>query len=386
MTGLLRWQPWFSREGLASASDGSSAWTADDEATWVCRTDGSKTQDTWLRYHHIVPSPDDWESIKAGNRPADLNDRKGQLITDFYGYNAFTSIEQADLDRRTYNPGVDPESYANPVFGSRSLHPYGTYGLHWVGDLALDCNVTVRSEEGQLLLLLVKGGINFWCGIDVATGIASLSASGGLDGFTSDDGKTSVANPQGQTRVRGGGVYHVRFANVDSELRLWVNGTRVQFEGPTTYAAADRLRPVTTEADPGDLAPLGIGSRAASLEVHRLRVYRDIYYVATDGSKANEYRAPYSDAMILKILQTPSQWSKTPLFDQRGEFIQTMGPDQFFPMGDNSPQSSDARMWTGHNYFERELLIGRAVLIYWPHPWYRPIPYFPNFERMRLIH
>jgi len=55
-------------------------------------------------------------------------------------------------------------------------------------------------------------------------------------------------------------------------------------------------------------------------------------------------------------------------------------------MGDNSPQSSDARMWTGHNYFERELLIGRAVLIYWPHPWYRPIPYFPNFERMRLIH
>ena len=63
----------------------------------------------------------------------------------------------------------------------------------------------------------------------------------------------------------------------------------------------------------------------------------------------------------------------------------TLEDDQLFPLGDNSPQSSDARMWQA-NFVQRDLLIGKALLIYWPHPWYRPIPYFPNFKRMRLIH
>jgi signal peptidase I len=38
-----------------------------------------------------------------------------------------------------------------------------------------------------------------------------------------------------------------------------------------------------------------------------------------------------------------------------------------------------------HHYVERDLLIGKALLIYWPHTWNRPIPYMPNFRRMGLI-
>ena len=38
-------------------------------------------------------------------------------------------------------------------------------------------------------------------------------------------------------------------------------------------------------------------------------------------------------------------------------------------LGDNSPQSKDSRLWatdkTGF-YVERELLIGKALVIYWP--------------------
>ncbi len=64
----------------------------------------------------------------------------------------------------------------------------------------------------------------------------------------------------------------------------------------------------------------------------------------------------------------------------------TLKDDQLFPLGDNSPQSSDARMWQEHFRASATLLIGKALLIYWPHPWYRPIPYLPNFKRMRLIH
>jgi signal peptidase I len=36
-------------------------------------------------------------------------------------------------------------------------------------------------------------------------------------------------------------------------------------------------------------------------------------------------------------------------------------------------------------YVERDLLTGKALMIYWPHHWRRPIPLWPNFRRMGLI-
>ena len=59
--------------------------------------------------------------------------------------------------------------------------------------------------------------------------------------------------------------------------------------------------------------------------------------------------------------------------------------DQFLPMGDNSPRSLDGRIWDGDHYVERNMLIGRAMLIYWPHTKNKPFKHFPNFERMGFI-
>ena len=42
-------------------------------------------------------------------------------------------------------------------------------------------------------------------------------------------------------------------------------------------------------------------------------------------------------------------------------------------------------------YLERQMLIGKALCVYWPHSWNRipgtpiPFPLFPNFEDMRLV-
>ena len=55
----------------------------------------------------------------------------------------------------------------------------GTLGLHWVSDLALEGDVEVQGDQGELLLLLVKGGISYTCRVDVATGKATLSIDGG---------------------------------------------------------------------------------------------------------------------------------------------------------------------------------------------------------------
>ena len=59
--------------------------------------------------------------------------------------------------------------------------------------------------------------------------------------------------------------------------------------------------------------------------------------------------------------------------------------DEFLPMGDNSPQSSDARIWNGPAHVDREYLLGRAMYIYWPHAKTKPLPFWPNFERMKFI-
>ena len=54
-------------------------------------------------------------------------------------------------------------------------------------------------------------------------------------------------------------------------------------------------------------------------------------------------------------------------------------------MGDNSPSSLDARYWSEPVHVTREQLLGRALFIYFPHSWNRPVPFFPDFNRMQFI-
>ena len=76
--------------------------------------------------------------------------------------------------------------------------------------------------------------------------------------------------------------------------------------------------------------------------------------------------------------------------NQRGTLGFKLDADQYFPMGDNSSHSSDARAWVDrngekHNYVEQKFLLGKALLVFWPHTWNAPIPFTPNFARMGLI-
>ncbi len=42
-----------------------------------------------------------------------------------------------------------------------------------------------------------------------------------------------------------------------------------------------------------------------------------------------------------------------------GDMTTTLGPDQYFVMGDNRPESSDSRIW---GILPRENIVGRAFL------------------------
>src|SRR5690606_18234906 len=123
-----------------------------------------------------------------------------------------------------------------------------------------------------------------------------------------------------RTALAKGGKHSVRFANVDDQLLLWVDNKLVEFSGPTTYdwqaLFGDRREalPKTSDRHPGDLAPVGVATRGAELAIERLRVWRDIYYIAAVDAMplgGNEHVVTdFSSRPSTQLLSDPSQWDQ----------------------------------------------------------------------------
>ena len=347
---------WPSRWGSESAVPDEQKWQVSDDGKEFRMQAGNDA--SWLRYRHILPSDAEWSYItRTGQLPNPPRNTRGQLILDHYAYNDDSPSRRA---------------------------------TSWVGDLAIEATVDVESAEGELLLKLVEGGIHYDCQIDVATGSAALLIDQGSGAFLGADGQTAN-KPVAETPIRGAGRYRLRFANLDDQLFLWVDGKPISFTEPTTFRSPSEQRPRWSPDEPGDLAPLGIGGRNIRLHVDRLRVLRDIYYLALQPDHPHSDYAYYAED-IEEVALDPTRWQTTELFPARRSVTFSLGPDQFFPLGDNSPQSKDARLWSNGNavegyhdpdpWVERRYLIGKAVLIYWPHAWR---PFWPNFAAMGLI-
>ncbi|WP_199186829.1 signal peptidase I [Blastopirellula marina] len=363
----------------AGFPDRLEAYPANTQGSWIKQEDGSfvctPQGETWLRYRHVLA--DNGKNIRywamAENHQQintqEARDTCSQLITDFTAYNT-DMINEGSV----YQP---------------------TSGLHWVGDLTLECTTEIQSDGGILSLDLVEGGVHFRCDIDVATGKATLSAD---DEDIKFDQQGTI---EADTAVKGRGTYSFRFSNIDNELRLWINGTMVNFGAPVTFTPQGDVIPKWSPADPGDLLPLGIGTTSVQMTVTNVRVFRDVYYIATDEKyHNNRYSSSLLDYAgdghppwntppendIMAILTDPESWAKTRLFKSRREAVFKLEAKQYFPLGDNSAASSDARLWqVGQQFVPEHMLIGKALFVYWPHSKGKPVPFFPNFSRMKFI-
>ena len=441
-----RWQPW----AAGATEPPTDSWQVERSSDGLTATvDASDNQWRTLRYFHRWPGESKWEAADKGLTLADVDPYSCQLITDFYTYDSYVKVPAGmvydEIPTRKpattrlgrlrrmfgsgysagkfdslYKSGEGPEQFGGRAsFGDKDL---GHAGMHWVGDLMLEADIETSDDSNELLLELVEAGIEYQCQIDLKSGVATLKI-GDVDEqtFSGTDGQTS-ASPQAETDIRAGSRHQIGFSNFDDQLLLWVDGDVIAFDGPTTFDARDfrtdqEDHPYYFKGDPLDGAPVSISVRGGKATAHRLRIDRDKYYIATKNSMHGLFDYDMSKVwqltgggVSLRDIQTmmtqPQKWCDDPTWDGRRSVEFELAEDQFFPMGDNSPESLDARCWAGTRrdpfglpdrfeddaytwadaaYVPRDLLVGKALIVFWPHYWNSPIPFWPNFKRIQLI-
>jgi len=344
-----RWaamQPGGGPAAIAGWTDHPEGCAADAEnRTYKLSTD----ETAWLRYRHFVPTQVDWEGLAEG-LPPNPHPRP-QLITDFYGYNA------------------------------DDQHGGETDDLFWVGDLTVSGVVRVeapKSDDAAIVLELVEGVRRYRCTILLKTGQATLSRNDDLNPEGADIELGKAATP-----VRGSGEYRFQFANVDDRLCLWINRALIPFGDDADTAG---VVPAAVIPDPqnADLTPVGLAVRQATATFSELVLKRDIYYraerVANDDrgqlDRLNDGEGMHEimGRQLYEKLGDPTEYAE--LYDQKAsrpvDFAR-LAEDEFFVMGDNSPQSQDSRLWpnsrgaVNRHAVPRNAMVGKAFLIYWPH-------------------
>ncbi|MDB5385734.1 MAG: sipV 1, partial [Planctomycetaceae bacterium] len=293
---------------------------------------------SWIRYRHYVPKPVDWQ--RAGEKKQIELPPQLMLIADYYAYNSGFSGEF---------PINDPETDA--------------VGDRWVGDLTLKCELEVLQSSGLVTLELVEGRRKYHCDFDLATGLATLSYQDESNRLNAGAHEENVPIGEAQTVVGKAGKYALEFANVDDRLLLGVNGRWIAFQrnGKPVDGSYD-FPQLAVERVPThqDLSPIGIAAQQSKVRISKLLITRDIHYTYKNENDAHNARI---------LLEDPVQYADG-VKNKVPERFQ-LAKEELLVLGDNSPCSSDSRMWNhkpSHPYaLNRNLMIGKAFLIYWPH-------------------
>lgn len=230
----------------------------------------------------------------------------------------------------------------------------------YCSDLMVRLYVNFADSKGAVGISLGKNGIQYRAMVfpDARVQILKITRDG-------EDllKETSIKS------APGGKPTLVKFANVDHQLILEVGREKFTVElGRSREDAGSHKAAVEPK-----VAILGSGKLALS----HVAIFRDTYY--TGKSVNGERGARASEG--------------TPF---------TLEEDQFFMMGDNSPNSQDSRWWgqegignNGTTYragiVPRDYLVGKALFVYWPSgfrisPAKSRFAVIPNIGQMRLIY
>jgi signal peptidase I len=248
-------------------------------------------------------------------------------------------------------------------------------------DLMVRFDAQADSRAGRVGVTLSKYGVDYRAWWDL-TGRMVLARV--------DGDKETVLDSRLTDAPKAGQFARFNFANVDHQLLFEVNGDRLQVDLGSSPTALRRA----------DVPPRAEIFGAGTLALAHIGVFRDIYYTNTSSEKrATEGHPPFQ-----------------------------LQKDEFFVLGDNSPNSWDARCWDRPpvatkgteppraGVVPRYYLVGKAMFVYWPsgfefpwptalkdfalrshsdNPqngpanilhWMTSLRWIPNFGRMRFIY
>ena len=422
-TRMQAWQP-----GLETPPTGS--WQIERTAEGLkAQLDSTQSpqQRHWMRYYHDFPTGDQWAAAKGSKPIPDARPFDGRAITDFYAYNSFYNVREKTVyagqpKRGLFSGGRD---FAEDYVSGGPLQQFNGFnfdaddearahsGRHWVGDLMVEAELSTGPGSEEVVVELVEAGVLHQCVIDLKTGQATLQLlleAQRLSAFDGPEGAT-VDQVTASTGLRAGDSFSVRLSNFDNQLLLWIDGSQISCDGPTTYqgdkvrTGAESYPRFENNGNPLDAAPVALAVRGGKASVNHVVLHRDKYYISSKEAGPEIIDYPFDGLhQFLRVYENPSLWSETNFWSLRRRTEFPLADDQFFTMGDNSPKSADARCWgkgrfgprlperyhddaysySDATYVPRELMIGKALFVFWPHPWSGTIP-MPNFGRFRLI-
>ena len=279
----------------------NSHWSGDDAKSPKLFTfaGGADDGEKWLTYGHRLREDSHRHDL---DKPDEFQRDPRQLISDQMGYNSGD----------------------------------GDSGSHWVGDLMLDCHVKVTNPQGELVFELAKGIDRFQARFDLGKGDCTLVR---LTGKLGNDPSRTVLGTK-PCKLKQAGNYHVRFANFDERLTVWVD-RQLPFGDGLIYPSSTEHGSVAAN----DLVPARIGGMKCGFEISHLQLWRNSYYTTS------------TDLPIPGVLIEQKNGPAIPLltiYVQKGHYL---------ALGDNSSQSSDSRYW---GLVPERLLLGRALAVYFP--------------------
>jgi signal peptidase I len=271
-----------------------------------------------------------------------------------------------------------------------------------VSDIRMSMGVQPGAGSLGVTAVLTTRGHEFRGRIDHGRAVVQMRPQGDRQG--DEDGWVTIGEGSAK-EFTPGRVTDVEFWHVDQSLSMWVDGTRVAY-GTYDWTPAERIRLATgwsvqeivkarresienVLADPSRYSRPAVRwsftGAADGFTLHRVALDRDLHYQANNYNSQNMYTGDVharagQPANATHPLQTP-----------------TLGPDQFFVCGDNSPASSDARLWDKPDPWvaatidptigvvPRDLLIGKAFFVYFPSLLKGARVPAPDFGRMRWI-
>jgi len=234
--------------------------------------------------------------------------------------------------------------------------------LPYCSDLMVRFESRSADSQGRIGVALSKYETNYKAWVEASGEMVITKNEDG--GQSIDLARKSIDPPAASKTVP------VKFANVDHRLIFEYGGEKLTYDLGREEEGAGQISE--------DIEPRVEIFGSGKLTLSHVAIFRDIHYTKVKFANSYEHgRATKEEPFVL-------------------------GQDEFFVLGDNSPNSEDGRWWNRAGVANKGLpeyrmgtvprnyLVGKALFVYWPSG-FKPFADFPfgvipNVGRMRLIY